>query len=133
MNEHDKSGVDRREFFKTAAAGLTAATLVMTPREAARAQAQAEKNRLDRIAACSYPIRYIFKSRQGAGRGAGGGAGRGAGGGQPAAGEAAGARGGGRGAVPGAVTPPPGGISRRLAVANPRQPLPRRLLLPPLS
>jgi sugar phosphate isomerase/epimerase len=86
MHEHDKSGVDRREFFKTAAAGLTAATLVMTPREAARAQAQAEKNRLDRIAACSYPIRYIFKSRQGAGRGAGGGAGRGAGGGQPAAG-----------------------------------------------
>lgn len=90
MREKDRNGVDRREFFKTAGAGLTAATIMMTPREAALAQAQAEKNRLDRIAACSYPIRYIFKSRAGAARGAGGGAGRGAGrgagAGQPAPG-----------------------------------------------
>jgi len=88
MNDKDRNGVDRREFFKTAGAGLTAATLIMTPREAALAQAQAEKNRLDRIAACSYPIRYIFKNRAGGGRGAGGGAARGggAGAGQPAAG-----------------------------------------------
>jgi sugar phosphate isomerase/epimerase len=108
MHEHDKSGVDRREFFKTAGAGLTAATLVMTPREAARAQAQAEKNRLDRIAACSYPIRYIFKSRQGAGRGAGGGAGRGAGGGQPAAGpDQPPARGGEAAAAAAAQAPSP--------------------------
>lgn len=85
MNERDNA-VNRRDFFKTAGAGLTAATLMMTPREAALAQAQAEKNRLDRIAACSYPIRYIFKSRAGGGRGAAGGAGRGAGAGQPAAG-----------------------------------------------
>ena len=85
MNERDNA-VNRRDFFKTAGAGLTAATLMMTPREAALAQAQAEKNRLDRIAACSYPIRYIFKSRAGGGRGAGGGAGRGVGAGQPAAG-----------------------------------------------
>jgi sugar phosphate isomerase/epimerase len=85
MNERDK-GVDRREFFKTAGAGLTAATIMMTPREAAFAQAQAEKNRLDRIAACSYPIRYIFKNRAGGGRGAGAGAGRGSATGQPAAG-----------------------------------------------
>lgn len=86
MNDKDRNGLDRREFFKTAGAGLTAATIMMTPREAALAQAQAEKNRLDRIAACSYPIRYIFKNRAGGGRGAGGGAGRGAGAGQPAAG-----------------------------------------------
>ena len=86
MNDKDRNGVDRRQFFKTAGAGLTAATIMMTPREAALAQAQAEKNRLDRIAACSYPIRYIFKNRAGGGRGAGGGAGRGAGTGQPAAG-----------------------------------------------
>jgi len=86
MHEKDRNGVDRREFFKTAGAGLTAATIMMTPREAALAQAQAEKNRLDRIAACSYPIRYIFKNRAGGGRGAGGGGGRGAGAGQPAAG-----------------------------------------------
>src|SRR6185503_1099469 len=84
MNERDNA-VNRRDFFKTAGAGLTAATIMMTPREAALAQAQAEKNRLDRIAACSYPIRYIFKNRAGGGRGAGGGA-RGAGTGQPAAG-----------------------------------------------
>src|SRR5689334_19724191 len=84
MNERDK-GVDRREFFKTAGAGITAASLMMTPRERALAQAQEEKNRLDRIAACSYPIRYIFKTRGGGNRGggAGAGAGRGGGTGQP--------------------------------------------------
>jgi sugar phosphate isomerase/epimerase len=52
---------------------------MLTPRERALAQAQAEKNRLDRIAACSYPIRYIFKNRAGGGRGAGAGGGRGTG------------------------------------------------------
>ncbi len=85
MNERD-NGVNRRDFFKTAGAGLTAATIMMTPREAALAQTQAEKNRLDRIAACSYPIRYIFKNRAGGGRVAGAGTGRGADPGQPAAG-----------------------------------------------
>jgi sugar phosphate isomerase/epimerase len=85
MHEQDKS---RRDFFKTATAGITAAGLMMTPRERALAQAFEEKNRLDRIAACSYPIRYIFKSRAGGGRGGGAGAGAGAGrgGGQPTAG-----------------------------------------------
>ena len=85
MNEQDNNGVDRRSFFKTAGAGLTAAGLMLTPRERALAQAQAEKNRLDRIAGCSYPIRYIFKSRAGSGRGAGAGAGVGAGAGRGAA------------------------------------------------
>ena len=85
MNEQDNTGVDRRGFFKTAGAGLTAAGLMLTPRERALAQAQAEKNRLDRIAGCSYPIRYIFKSRAGSGRGAGAGAGTGAGAGRGAA------------------------------------------------
>ena len=69
----------RRDFLKTAGAGLTAAGVMLTPREQALAQAEAEKNRLNRIAACSYPIRYIFKNRAGGGRGAGAGAGRGAG------------------------------------------------------
>jgi sugar phosphate isomerase/epimerase len=98
-NRH--KGVDRREFFKATGAGITAAGLMMTPRERALAQAFEEKNRLDRIAACSYPIRYIFKSRAGGGRGAGGGAGAGAGrgGGQPTAGpDQPPARGGGAGA-----------------------------------
>jgi sugar phosphate isomerase/epimerase len=82
--------LDRRDFLKSAGAGLTAAGVMLTPRERAlaqaQAQAQAEKNRLARIAGCSYPIRYIFKSRAGGGRGAGAGAGRGgATPGQPAA------------------------------------------------
>jgi sugar phosphate isomerase/epimerase len=80
------SPLDRRDFLKSAGAGLTAAGVMLTPREQALALAQAEKNRLDRIAGCSYPIRYIFKSRAGSGRGAGAGAGRGAATpGQPAA------------------------------------------------
>src|SRR5262249_39017713 len=87
MNEREK-GVDRREFFRTAGAGITAASLMMTPRERALAQAQEEKDRLARIAACSYPIRYIFKNRAGGNRGAGAGAGAGRGGatGQPSPG-----------------------------------------------
>ena len=54
---------NRRDFLKTATAGLTAAGAMLTPRERALAQFQDEKNRLDRIASCSWPIRYIFKSR----------------------------------------------------------------------
>ena len=58
---HDMS--NRRDFLKSATAGLTAAGVMLTPRERALAQFQDEKNRLDRIASCSWPIRYIFKSR----------------------------------------------------------------------
>jgi sugar phosphate isomerase/epimerase len=54
---------NRRDFLKTATAGLTAVGVMLTPRERALAQFQDEKNRLDRIASCSWPIRYIFKSR----------------------------------------------------------------------
>src|SRR5213080_3012926 len=88
MSQHE-NGVNRRDFFKTASAGITAAGLILTPRERAIAHALDEKGRLDRIAACSYPIRYIFKNRAGGGRGAGaaGGAGAGRGrGAQPAPG-----------------------------------------------
>ena len=42
--------MERRDFLKTAGAGLTAAGVAMTPREAAAAQAAAERARLDRIA-----------------------------------------------------------------------------------
>jgi len=70
--------LDRRDFFKTAGAGLTAAGLMLTPREHAIAQEREEKNRLARIASNSYPIRHIFKTRTGGGRGAApGAAGRG--------------------------------------------------------
>jgi len=54
----------RRDFLKTATAGLGAAGIVLSPRERALAQFRDDKNRLDRIASCSWPIRYIFKSRQ---------------------------------------------------------------------
>src|SRR3954471_580127 len=110
MNGQDPKGVDRREFFKTASAGITAAGLMMTPRERAMAQALDEKGRFDRIAGCSYPIRYIFKNRAGGGRGAGaaggaGGAGAGGGGGgRPARGPDQ-PRAGGAAAAPAAPAP----------------------------
>jgi sugar phosphate isomerase/epimerase len=80
MTDHDKNGgLDRRGFFKTAGAGLSAAGLVLTGDEAAGAAAAqggawTEKDKLARIASCTWPIRSIFKSRAGAGggRGAGG-------------------------------------------------------------
>jgi sugar phosphate isomerase/epimerase len=64
-------GLGRRDFFKTAGAGLTAAGLMLTPGERVIAQERAEKDRLARIASNSYPIRYIFKTRPAAGRGGG--------------------------------------------------------------
>ena len=68
---HSEAGIiDRRDFFKTAGAGLAAASLALTSGEPASAQGLVEKDRLARIASCSYPIRYIFKNRGGAGRGA---------------------------------------------------------------
>ncbi len=57
--------MDRRDFFKTTGAGLTAAAVVMSPRDAVRAQNvdAVHKAALDRIASNSYPIRSLFKSR----------------------------------------------------------------------
>ena len=77
--------MNRRDFLKTAGAGLAATSLreplpsvaasagtlaVMTERETALAQSAAEKARLDRLAGCSWPIRSLFKSRN-TGRGGG--------------------------------------------------------------
>ena len=65
MSDTTGSGgaLDRRDFFKTAGAGLTAAGLMLAPGQGAAAQASAEKDRLARIASNSYPIRWIFKTR----------------------------------------------------------------------
>ncbi len=63
--------VDRRGFLKTAGAGLTAATALLTSREQPMAQAAGEKDKLDRLASCTWPIRQIFKTRAGGGRGRG--------------------------------------------------------------
>src|SRR5258708_16440551 len=54
--------LDRRDFFMTAGAGVTAAGLALSTADVS-AQPTSEKDKLLRIAACSYPIRYIFKSR----------------------------------------------------------------------
>src|SRR3954447_7787098 len=68
------AGVDRREFFKATSAGLAAAAVAVNPRQQAISQSLADKNKFDRIASCSYPIRYIFKSRPRPAGAAGGGA-----------------------------------------------------------
>ena len=63
--------MDRRDFFKTAGAGLAAAGIGLKSGDAAPAAVATwtEKDKLDRIASCSWPIRFIFKSRPNAGRG----------------------------------------------------------------
>ena len=66
--------LDRRGFFRAAGAGVSAAGLMLTHHAAAGAVPQArwsEKDKLARIASCSYPIRYIFKTRPGGGRAGG--------------------------------------------------------------
>jgi len=68
---NEYSPLNRRAFFKAAGAGVAAATVLMTPRDAAAAQAAAEKNALERIASNSYPIRPLFKTRGNPGGGAG--------------------------------------------------------------
>jgi sugar phosphate isomerase/epimerase len=93
-NDNTSSTLGRRDFFKSATSGLAAAGLMLTPRERALAQALEEKGRLDRIASCSYPIRYIFKTRANPGRA--GSAAPGAGAPQAAPAAVARARGGGR-------------------------------------
>jgi sugar phosphate isomerase/epimerase len=111
------SRLDRRDFFRTAGAGFAGAGLALTPAGAAaaglavapQARPLTDKEKLLRIASCSYPVRMLFKSRMGGGRAGGRGAAAagtpagaptGAGGaGAPAAG---GRRGGGGGAAAGA-------------------------------
>ena len=75
MSEQNRiaAPVDRRGFFRTAGVGLSAAGLMLTSKGEASAEAPqwSEKDKLARIASCSYPIRYIFKTRPGGGRGGG--------------------------------------------------------------
>jgi len=58
-----KMRLGRRNFLKAAGMGLAAAGAVLTPQEEARAQAEAEKMNLERIAANSYGVRNLFKTR----------------------------------------------------------------------
>src|SRR5262245_2793451 len=70
--ERTDGTLDRRSFMKVAGAGLTAATAMTTAREQVNAQALSEKNKLDRIASCSWPILFLFKTRPRGGGGRGG-------------------------------------------------------------
>jgi sugar phosphate isomerase/epimerase len=113
QHERDDHKLDRRNFFKAATAGVTAAGVMLTAREQALAQSLAEKARFERIAGCTWPIRSIFKTRQNPNRGGGAGAAGRAGGGAAGAaggGAAPGGRGGGRAAAAGpeGATLPPG-------------------------
>ena len=70
------SSVDRRNFLKTAGAGLTALGAAFgghVPAWAAETAQLSEKGRFERIASCSYPIRILFKNRPGGRGGAAGG------------------------------------------------------------
>jgi anaerobic selenocysteine-containing dehydrogenase len=69
QNTIDTSAVGRRDFFKVAGAGVTAAAALLTPQERAVAQGLEEKARFQRIAGCTWPIRQLFKTRAGSGRG----------------------------------------------------------------
>ena len=64
-SDQARAALDRRGFLKAAGAGVGAAGIVLTHPGARRAEAQqwSEKDKLARIASCSYPIRYIFKTR----------------------------------------------------------------------
>src|SRR5437879_3906041 len=57
--------IDRRDFFKTTGAGLSAAGLALAPAQQAAASPLTEKEKLARLASNTWPLRYIFKSRMG--------------------------------------------------------------------
>jgi hypothetical protein len=81
MSAHNRiaasDGLNRRGFFRAAGAGIGAASLVLAhPGDGdAVAQQWTDKDKLARIASCSYPIRYIFKTRPPAAAAAAGGRG----------------------------------------------------------
>src|SRR5690349_1634348 len=62
---HQEESMDRRDFLKSTGAG-GAAGLALSP--STQASPLTEKQKLDRIASNTWPIRYIFKSRTGFGR-----------------------------------------------------------------
>jgi len=85
-------GVDRRGFLKSAGAGLTAARFALIPGGQTAARTWSDKDKLDRIASCTWPIRHIFKTRAVAGKGTGRGGAASTPPGQPAAAASGGGR-----------------------------------------
>src|SRR5258705_938435 len=61
--EYRSMTIDRRDFLKTAGAGVTAAGVALSSTASTGTQFASDKDRLLRIASGSYPIRSIFKSR----------------------------------------------------------------------
>jgi sugar phosphate isomerase/epimerase len=61
------SRLDRRDFFKTAGVGLGATGLAAAVEQHAAASPLTEKEKLDRIASNTWPLRFLFKSRMGFG------------------------------------------------------------------
>ena len=71
--QQTEKGIDRRNFIRVAGAGLTAASVALTPAERAIAQFKTDRIGSTALASCTWPIRSIFKQRAGGGRGGGGG------------------------------------------------------------
>jgi sugar phosphate isomerase/epimerase len=122
MSEQEKylATLDRRRFFRTAGAGITAA--VLTPAgeaDARQLRPWSEEDKLARLASCTWPIRSIFKTRAGGGRGGGGRGAGGAGGGERGAGPG---RGDAAGAPPAAAAAPQAGAAPGAAPAQPAPP-----------
>lgn len=63
-NSRRKSNPDRRSFLKSAGVGFSAAGMLLASEGSASARPMTEKEKLDRIASNTWPIRHIFKSRR---------------------------------------------------------------------
>lgn len=71
LNQTSEHSVDRRDFFRTATAGLTTAAVMLSASDQAKAQEALRKTALERIASNCWPVRSIFKTRAMAPRPAG--------------------------------------------------------------
>ena len=61
--------VDRRGFLKTTGSGVAAAGALLAMGQRPARGPRTEKEKLARLASNTWPLRYIFKTRSGAGRG----------------------------------------------------------------
>src|SRR5919201_5355772 len=61
--------VDRRDFLKTTGSGIGAAGMLLATGQRQTRPQRTEKEKLARLASNTWPLRYIFKTRSGAGRG----------------------------------------------------------------
>jgi sugar phosphate isomerase/epimerase len=64
MAEKPRANTNRRTFLKTAGVGFSAAGMLLASEGSTAARPVTEKEKLDRIASNTWPIRYVFKSRR---------------------------------------------------------------------